>query len=139
MPVPDLPVPDPNVSRTPLDIEAVPRWQIVRDLATDTVVVSTGIRSAIQSPGRDGRFEIDRVGRASVSVAKPDGAFVEGEATIRLLTPQGSSVTVQSRLRITQNGQDFRASVNVDGQMIFNRQWASERSGTSHGDETRAF
>jgi putative CocE/NonD family hydrolase len=139
MPVPDLPVPDPNVKRTPLDIEAVPRWQIVRDMATDTVVVSTGIRSAIQSTGRDGRFEIDRVGRASVSAAKPDGAFVEGEATIRLLTPQGSSVTVQSRLRITQDGQDFGASVNVDGQMIFNRQWASDRYSTSNGDETMAF
>jgi putative CocE/NonD family hydrolase len=130
MPVPDLPVPDPSVKRTPLDIEATPRWEIVRDMAAGTVLVSTGIRSAIQTTGRDGRFEIDRVGRASVSAARPDGATVEGEATIKLLTPQGSNVTVRSRLRVTQNGQDFRASVTMDGQLIFDRQWASERSST---------
>jgi len=128
MRVPDLPVPDPNVKRTPLDIEAAPRWEIVRDLATGKVLVSTGIRSAIQTVGRDGRFEIDRVGRASVSAARPDGAFVEGEATIKLQTPRGSNVSVQSRLRVTQDGQDFRASVTMDGQLIFEHRWASERS-----------
>lgn len=132
---PHLPVPDPNVKRTPLDIEAAPRWQIARDMAADTVVVSTGIRSAIQTTGRDGRFEIDRVGRASVSAARPDGAFVEGEATIRLLTPQRSSVTIQSRLRVTQDGQDFRASVTVDGQMIFERQWASGHPSNTAGSD----
>jgi hypothetical protein len=120
----DLPVPDPNVKRTPLDIEGAPRWQIIRDFAADTVVVTTGIRSAIQSTGRDGRFEIDRNGRASVSAARPDSACVEGEATITLQTPQGSTVIVKSRLRITQDGQDFGASVTIDGQKIFERQWA---------------
>jgi uncharacterized protein len=129
---PNLPVPDPNVKRTPLDIEGVPKWQIARDLASGAVVVTTGIRSAIQTTNRDGRFEIDRTGRASVSAARPDSARVEGEATIRLKTPQGSDVTVQSRLRITQDGQDFHASVNVDGQVIFERHWASELSGKAN-------
>jgi hypothetical protein len=129
---PNLPVPDPNVKRTPLDIEGVPKWQIARDLASGTVVVTTGIRSAIQTTNRDGRFEIDRTGRASVSAARPDSARVEGEATIRLKTPQGSDVTVQSRLRITQDGQDFHATVNVDGQVIFERHWASELSGKAN-------
>jgi hypothetical protein len=124
-PARELPVPDPNVKRTPLDIEGVPRWQITRDLAAGTVVVSTGIRSAIQTTNRDGRFEIDRIGRASVSASRPDSARVEGEATIRLQTPQGSSVTVQSRLRVTQDGQDFYGSVTMDGQIIFERHWAS--------------
>jgi hypothetical protein len=123
------------VRRTPLDIEGVPRWQIVRDMATDTVMVSTGIRAAIQTPGRDGRFEIDRVGRASVSAERPDGAFVEGEATIRLVTPQRSNVTIQSRLRVTQVGQDFRASVTIDGQVIFERQWASARPGQAESSD----
>jgi len=126
-----LPVPDPNVKRTPLDIEGVPRWQIAQDKATGTMVVSTGIRSAIQSVGRDGRFEIDRTGRASVSAATPEAARVEGEATIRLQTPQGSNVIVQSRLRVTQDGQDFRASVTVDGQLVFERQWGDGRTETS--------
>jgi hypothetical protein len=129
------------VKRTPLDIEGVPKWQIVRDLASGTVVVTTGIRSAIQTTNRDGRFEIDRTGRASVSVTRPDDAHVEGEATIRLKTPQGADVTVQSRLRITQDGQDFHASVNVDGQVTFERHWASERfpkTGATASDSVRS-
>jgi hypothetical protein len=125
MRTPDLPVPDPDVKRTPLDIEATPRWQIVRDPAAGKVVVRTGIRSAIQSTGRDGRFEIDRMGSASVSAARPDSAYVEGEATIRLRTPQGADVTVHGQLRVTQDGQDFRASVTADGQVIFDHQWTS--------------
>src|SRR5207245_11154984 len=116
--------------RTPAHIEAKPRWEIGRDRADGTVIVSTGIRSAIQTPGRDGRFEIDRVGRATVSAERPDAASVEGEASIKLLTPRGSRITVQSRLRVTQDGQDYRASVTIDGQLIFDRQWASERSNT---------
>jgi hypothetical protein len=123
--VPDLPVPDPDVKRTPLDIEGSPRWQITRDLASGRVTVSTGIRSAIQTTNRDGRFEIDRIGRASVSATRPDSARVEGEATITLQTPQGSSVIVQSRLRVTQDGQDYYGSVTMDGQIIFERHWAS--------------
>jgi predicted acyl esterase len=125
--MPDLPVPDPSVKRTPLEIEAAPRWEIVRDMASGTLVVTTGIRSAIQTTGRDGRFEIDRVGRATVSAGRPDSASVEGEATINLVTPRGSNVTVKSRLRVTQDGQDYRASVTMDGQLIFDRQWSSER------------
>ena len=128
---PDLPIPDPNVNRTPLDIEATPRWQILSDPASGKVVVSTGVRTAIQSVGRDGRFEIDRIGRASVSAARPDSARVEGEATIRLRTPQGSDVIVHSRLRVTQDGQDFGASVTVDGQLIFEHQWSSGHSETT--------
>jgi putative CocE/NonD family hydrolase len=140
MRTPELPVPDPNVKRTPFDIEGTPRWQILRDLAAGTVVVSTGIRSAIRSTNGDGRFEIDRIGRASVSATKPDSARVDGEATIRLQTPLGSTVIVRSRLRVTQDGQDFRASVEVDDHVIFERQWASERPGTTetiHLDSAR--
>ena len=137
---PDLPVPDATVKRTPFDIEGTPRWQIVRDLPTGTVVVTTGIRSAIRSVGGDGRFEIDRTGRASVSATRPDNAHVEGEATIRIQTPQGSNVTVHSQLRVTQAGQDYRASVVVDGQVIFDRHWASdlaETAGAVHDDRAQ--
>jgi putative CocE/NonD family hydrolase len=135
MRVPELPVPDPAVKRTPLDIEATPRWQIIRDPAAGKVVVSTGVRTAIQSVGRDGRFEIDRIGRASVSASRPDSATVEGEATIRLRTPQGSDITVHGQLRVTQDGQDFQASVIADGQVIFEHRWMSGLPATtSTGD-----
>ena len=136
---PDLPIPDPNVKRTPLDIEATPRWQIAHDPAAGKVIVTTGIRSAIQSTGRDGRFEIDRIGRASVSASGPDSACVEGEATIRLRTPQGADVTVHGQLRVTQHGQDFRASVTVDDQVIFDHRWASERAAATGSHNLEAM
>jgi putative CocE/NonD family hydrolase len=122
-----LPVPDATVKRTPLEIEAKARWGIARDMGDGNVVVSTGVRTAIESVSRDGRFEIDRTGRASVSAARPDGAFVEGESTIRLRTPQGSDVLVAARLRITLDSQDYRASVRVDGQVVFDGHWDSQR------------
>src|SRR5207244_4232177 len=56
-----LPVPDLSVRRTPLDIEGVPRWQIIREPASGAVTVTTGIRSAIHTVCGDGRFEIDRI------------------------------------------------------------------------------
>ena len=120
-----LPEPDPNVKRTPHDIEGVPRWQIIREPARGAVSVTTGIRNAIHTPAADGRFEIDRTGRATVTADRPDSARVEGEATIRLETSQGAHVTVQSRLRVTLFGQDYHASVTVDGQTIFERDWST--------------
>jgi uncharacterized protein len=126
-----LPVPDPNVKRTPMDIESVPRWQIVHEPAAGAVTVTTGIRNAIRTVSGDGRFEIDRTGRAFVMASRPDSARVEGEATIRLQTSKGSNVTVQSRLRVTQDGQDYHASVTMDGQRIFERDWSRASSRTS--------
>jgi hypothetical protein len=133
LPEVNLPVPDPNVKRTPHDIEGVPRWQIVQDPASGSVAVTTGIRSAIRTPGGDGRFEIDRTGRASVTAGRPDSARVEGEATIRLQTPQGAGVTIQSRLRVTHDGQDYHASVTVDGEKIFERDWSSGSTRAADG------
>ena len=129
LPPVNLPAPDPDVRRTPHDIEGTPRWQIIQEPAAGSVAVTTGIRSAIRTPAGDGRFEIDRVGRASVVASSPDTARVEGEATIRLQTPLGSHVTVQSRLRVTQDGQDYHSSVTLDGQKIFERNWSSTLSG----------
>jgi uncharacterized protein len=126
-----LPVPDPNVKRLPMDIEGVPRWQIIREPASGAVTVTTGIRNAIRTVTGDGRFEIDRTGRAFVMAARPESARVEGEATIRLQTSRGSQVVVQSRLRITHDGQDYHASVTVDGQRIFERDWSSGSSGVA--------
>jgi uncharacterized protein len=123
-----LPVPDPNVRRTPMDIEGEPRWQIIREPATGALTVTTGIRNAIHTVSGDGRFEIDRIGRAFVMASRPDSARVEGEATIRLETSRGAHVVVHSRLRITQNGQNYHASVTMDGQRIFERDWSSESS-----------
>lgn len=120
-----VPVPDPTVRRMPLNLERQPRWTIVRDMATDTVTVTTGTRSVLLPGSRDGRFELDRTSRASVSAGRPDGAFVEGEATICSQTPSGAQVVVEGRLRITLDGQDYWAAVTVDGQKVFDQRWSA--------------
>jgi hypothetical protein len=48
-----------------------------------------------------------------------------GNTEQKLQTALGSHVTVQSRLRVTQDGQDCYASVTVDGQEIFERDWST--------------
>ena len=65
-PVRELPVPDPSVDRTPLDIEAVPRWTNRARPGTGSVVVTTGTRSASLPVSREGRFQIERTGSARV-------------------------------------------------------------------------
>jgi putative CocE/NonD family hydrolase len=123
IPGPALPVPDPDVRRTPLEIEATPIWTIDYDLGSDTLAVTTGVHSAISTPSRDGRFEIDRRGRASVPRERPDAAKVEGHARITLHTPGGSIVVVDAALRVTQFGEHFAGRVAVDGQTIFDEHW----------------
>jgi hypothetical protein len=117
------PEPDPDVARTPLDIEAAPTWTIAHDLGTDTVTVTTGVHSMLTTPGRDGRFEIERHGRASVSRQHPGGARVEGEAKITLQTPAGSTVIVEGNLHVTQFGEHFSGRVTVDGATVFDQRW----------------
>jgi hypothetical protein len=89
------------------------------------VAVTTGVRSSISTPSRDGRFEIDRRGEASVARQSPDAAKVEGRATITLQMPSGSTVVVDGELRITQFGEHFSGRVKVDGQTIFDEHWES--------------
>jgi uncharacterized protein len=125
MPCPTLPTPDPDVRRTPFEIEAVPIWTIASDFGRESVAVTTGVRSSISTPSRDGRFEIDRRGEASVARQSPDAAKVEGRATITLQMPSGSTVVVDGELRITQFGEHFSGRVKVDGQTIFDEHWES--------------
>jgi putative CocE/NonD family hydrolase len=121
-----LPIPDANVARTPLDVEAKARWTIAADLAANSIEVSTGVRSVSVTPNRDGRFEIDRTGRARVSASRPDGARVHGEARINLQTPSGAIVVVEGKLRVTLTGEQFEGRVSVDGQVIFDQRWATD-------------
>jgi hypothetical protein len=120
---PELPVPDAAINRTPLDVEGKPVWTIAHDFATHTVTVTTGVRSVVMTPSRDGRFEIERRGRASVARNRPDAAKVEGEATITLHTPSGSLVIIEGQLLLTLAGQHFAGRVTMDGQTIFDERW----------------
>ena len=120
---PELPIPDPGVRRTPLDLEAKPHWTIGYDFASETVAVTIGARSVIMTPSRDGRFEIERWGRASVSRNRPDAAKVEGEARITLQTHGGEAVVVEGKELVTQFGEHFTGRVTVDGQTVFEGCW----------------
>jgi putative CocE/NonD family hydrolase len=122
----DLPVPEASVDRTPLDVEASPRWTIEQEPGSDTVTVTTGIRSVCVTPSRDGRFEIERWGRARVSASHPDAARLEGASRITLRTPSGSIVVVEGQVRVTLTGQDYAGRVTLDGQVIFDRHWGRE-------------
>jgi putative CocE/NonD family hydrolase len=122
----DLPVPDPTVNRTPLDVEASPRWTIEHEPGSETVSVTTGIRSVCLTPSRDGRFEIERWGRARVSRTDPAAARLEGRSRITLRTPSDSTVVVEGQVRVTLTGQDYSGRVTVDDQVIFDRHWGRE-------------
>jgi hypothetical protein len=122
----ELPLPDETVSRTPLDVEAAPRWTIEHEPGSDAVDVTTGIRSVCLTPSRDGRFEIERWGRARVSAHHPSAARVDGQSRITLRTPCGSSVVIEGQVRVTHTGQDYSGRVTVDGQVIFDRHWGRD-------------
>jgi hypothetical protein len=104
-------------------LDAGPTWTIARDLVTDTVTVSTGLRTLLLTPGRDGKFNMDHLARASVSANRPDAARVEAETTVQLHTPTGSVVDIAARSWATQTGVALWGQVIVDGQPYFERRW----------------
>lgn len=120
---PALQPPDPTVNRVPLALDFTPRWQIEHDLAAGTVAVTTGERPTLLTPSRDGRVELNHTAKASVTAARPDAARVEGETTITLQTPSGSTVVVTTRSWVTQTGMTLSGRVTVDGQLFFEQQW----------------
>jgi hypothetical protein len=129
-PVRELPVPAPSVSRTPLDIEATPRWSVEHDHAAGSVIVTTGIHSASLPVSRLGRFQIDRTGRAHVTADRPAAAVLVGEARIDIQSPGGSSVVVDGQVRVTLADQHFTGRVTVDGQVVFERHWGRAAPGS---------
>jgi hypothetical protein len=73
-------------------------------MATGMVAVTTGERPVLLTPNRDGRVELDHTDKASVMAVRPDAARVEGDTTITLQTPSGSTVIVATRSWVTQRG-----------------------------------
>jgi uncharacterized protein len=120
---PKIQSPDPTVNRVPLALDFTPRWQIAQDLATGTVTVTTGERPILLTPSRDGRVELNHTATASVTAARPDAARVEGETTITLQTPSGSTVVIATRSWVTQTGMTLSGRVVVDGHIFFDKQW----------------
>lgn len=123
IPGPEVRAPDPTVNRAPLAVDFTPRWKIERDLATDTVTVTTGERPVLLTPTREGRVDLNHTAKASVSAARPDAAKVEGETTVTLQTPSGGEVVVETRSWVTLNGMTLSGRVTVDGREFFNKEW----------------
>jgi hypothetical protein len=111
------------VNRIPLSVDFTPQWKIDRDLASDTVTVTTGQRSVLLTPSRDGKVDLDHTAKASVSAARPDAARIEGETTVTLQTPSGNTVVVETRSWITQTGMTLSGRITVDGRLFFEQQW----------------
>jgi hypothetical protein len=123
VPGPALPVPDPAVNRTPLNIEGAPRYTIEHDFATRTLTVSIGGRGTLVTPERDGHLETDTLGRAVVQADRPAAARVEGRSVITVRTPSGSLVVAEGHTWVTLSGQVMSGRVTVDGQLLFEKQW----------------
>lgn len=123
IPGPEMRAPEPTVNRTPLAVDFTPRWTIERDLASGTVTVTTGERPVLLTPSRDGKMELNHTAKARVSASRPDAAKVEGETTVTLQTPSGSTIVVETRSWITLSGMILSGRVSVDGRLLFERQW----------------
>jgi hypothetical protein len=123
VPGPEIRTPDPAVNRAPLSLDFTPRWKIERDLATDTVTVTTGERPVLLTPTGEGRVDLNHTAQASVSASRPDAAKVEGETTVTLQTPSGSTVIVETRSWVTLNGMTLSGRVTVDGRVFFDKEW----------------
>jgi putative CocE/NonD family hydrolase len=123
VPGPEVRSPEPTVNRTPLAVDFTPRWKIERDLANETVTVTTGERPILLTPSRDGRMELNHTAKASVSAGRPDAAKVEGETTVTLQTPSGNTIVVETRSWITLNGMVLSGRVSIDNRLVFERQW----------------
>jgi len=123
IPGPEVRAPEPTANRTPLAVDFTPRWKIERDLAADTVSITTGERPVLLTPTREGRVELDHTAKASVSASRPDAAKVEGETTVTLQTASGSTVIVETKSWVTLNGMTLSGRVTVDGRVFFEKEW----------------
>ncbi len=123
VPGPEVQSPKPAVNRVPLSIDFTPQWKIEHDLATGTMTVATGERPVLLTPNRDGRIDLNHTARASVTATRPDAAKVEGETTVTLQTPSGSTVVVETRSWVTQTGLILSGRITVDGRLFFEKQW----------------
>ena len=120
-----LPTPDPDLNRAPLGIDYWPKHLVTRDYANDTVTITAGFSSTLQTPSLDGRAHVDTEAIATVSKHRPDGAHLEGNTTFVLDTPSGSRVVVETRTRVTARDVSVWGRVEVDGRPYFERRWHS--------------
>ncbi len=119
----EMPAPDPSVNPVPLVLDYVPRWTIERDLAADRATVTMGMTWVSHLPAGRGKLELAQSSKASVAVARPDGAEVSEETTVGLETPSGASVLIETRSWHTSRGIAAWGRILVDGRPFFERQW----------------
>jgi hypothetical protein len=68
-------------------------------------------------------MELHHTAKASVSASRPDAAKVEGETTVTLQTPSGSTIVVETRSWITLSGMILSGRISIDDHLFFERQW----------------
>lgn len=129
IPAPTAPVPGPSikrpsesVNRTPWTLVATPRWQIHRDLVSDSVAVTLGADQLLQMP-TGAKMHFDHAATATVHAARPDGAKVEAEAHVEVRMPAGEAINITTSNRFTREGMLFTAKITVDGRLLLQRRW----------------
>ena len=125
IPGPDLPVPDPLVNRTPLNVEGTPRYRVEHDFGEGMLSVSIGNWGTILTPERDGRLEMDTLGQAEMRTDRPHSARVEGRSVLTAHMPSGSLVVAEGHTLVTLDGQVMSGRISVDGELLFEKQWRS--------------
>ena len=99
-----------------------PLWKIERDLAANTVSVTTGMTNSISVP-QGGTMSIDHSVTAKVSEARPDTASVRGDTTMTIDLHNVGSIKVHTQSLVTQTGMSLSARVTMDDQLIFEKRW----------------
>lgn len=123
VPGPVLPVPDPMIDRTPLNVEGSPRYRLERDFEKKTLSVEIGGWGTLLTPEGDGRLETDTLGRVEMRVDRPDTARVEGRSMLTAQMPSGSVIVSEGSTWITHWGQVMRGRVTMDGKILLDREW----------------
>lgn len=119
-----VPSPDPSLNRAPLALKYEPAVAVQREQAGDQVRVTRREVSVLDTPGGDGRIELDHAASAFVKASRPDGAKVEARTRAEAKMPDGTQVVVATGTLTTTHGMTVNGRVTVDGALVFERQWS---------------
>ncbi len=121
---PPRPAPVPAAERSPWTTGGAPSWTIEHDVVHDAVSVSLGGGEAMRLPD-GGRFELRQRATARVEAAHPEGASVEGDATISIDLAAGEHVEIRARSRAWRDHNLYWGSVTIDDRPLLDRSWSN--------------
>ena len=104
-----------------------PLWRITRDLVHDGVTVTIGERLAAHTPGEDHLLHLRR--EIAATVHRDGYTAVHGTTTAHVELTTDTTVDVSITLRLTERDIAVDGRIDVDGALMFARDWTATRSG----------